>query len=30
MKDFDLTEILNAGIHAPNAQNLQKWHFTVV
>jgi nitroreductase len=30
IKDSDLKEILNAAIHAPSAQNLQKWHFTVV
>lgn len=30
IKESDLKEILNAAIHAPNAQNLQKWHFTVV
>jgi nitroreductase len=30
IKESDLKEILNAAIYAPNAQNLQKWHFTVV
>lgn len=28
--DFELKEILDAAIYAPNAMNQQKWHFTVI
>ncbi|PKM82323.1 MAG: hypothetical protein CVU89_04780 [Firmicutes bacterium HGW-Firmicutes-14] len=28
--DFELQQILDAGLRAPNARNAQKWHFTVV
>ena len=26
----ELDEILTAGLYAPNARNMQKWHFTVI
>jgi nitroreductase len=28
--DSELQEILNCALHAPNAGNQQKWHFTVI
>ena len=28
--DSDLQSIVNAGLYAPSAMNLQKWHFSVV
>jgi len=28
--DPELDEILTAGLYAPNARNMQKWHFTVI
>ncbi|MDF2613309.1 MAG: nitroreductase [Clostridia bacterium] len=30
ISDFELQEILNAALHAPNAMNKQNWHFTVL
>lgn len=30
LADEDIQQILDAAIHAPNAQNAQQWHFTVV
>lgn len=30
ISDEDLQAILDAAIYAPNARNMQKWHFTVI
>ena len=30
IEDSDVQTILDCAIHAPNAMNQQKWHFTVI
>ncbi len=30
ISDAELDEILTAGLYAPNARNMQKWHFTAI